>query len=109
MSAKFLPCDKCGVTGIHACAGLPSSNDIEKMLSDAIERDIYQKLGLITNSNSATVAQKPMTYEELKAAHEALIKHQTKKAEQMKWEYLNRPLRVTLTKESFACIRIGVA
>lgn len=113
MSTEFLPCDKCGVTGIHACPGSPpdieSYGNLEKLLSDAIEKDIAQKLGLMTTGDSAAMSQKPVTYEELKAAHEALINHQAKKAEQIKWEYLNIPLRVTLTKDSFACLRTDVA
>ena len=106
MSAEFLPCDKCGITGIHACPGLPpdieSYGNLEKLVSDVIKKDITQKLGLMTTGNSTAMNQKPLTYEELKAANQAILEHQAKKAEQMKWEYLSRPLRVALTKDLLA-------
>ena len=113
MKAEFLPCDKCGIAGIHACPGSPpdleSYGNLEKLLSDVLEKDFAQKLGLMTTGDSEAMSQKPLTYEDIKDAHEALVKHKAKKAERVKWEYLNRPLRVTLTKDSFACLRTDVA
>jgi len=63
----------------------------------------------MTTGASEAMSQKPLTYEDIKDAHEALVKHQAKKAEQMKWEYLSRPLRVALTKDLLACIRTDIA
>ena len=41
MKAEFLPCDKCGIAGIHACPGSPpdleSYGNLEKLLSDVLE------------------------------------------------------------------------